>query len=202
MPDCCCPRLSARDCATSVASSEEPCTSAFHESHVLGFQQCVLLTGYAHTVAGFMDNTLPSAISHQKSPVPGTLGVGGRGGAMMRLACVCSTGSSALLGRAAPPTGTPRPLKAPKNTYAHAISSTTDGFTRCTAAAPRGSSLQGNKHVLRARGHRNPACFALSRTSFALAIKMELSSQSATEKRDKLQDRQIGSGILRCSMRF
>ena len=97
---------------------------------------------------------------------------GGRGGAMMRLACVCSTGSSALLGRAAPPTGTPRPLKAPKNTYAHAISSTTDGFTRCTAAAPRGSSLQGNKHVLRARGHRNPACFALSRTSFALAIKM------------------------------
>jgi len=61
---------------------------------------------------------------------------------MMRLACVCSTGSSALLGRAAPPTGTPRPLKAPKNTYAHAISSTTDGFTRCTRQPPEAQACR------------------------------------------------------------
>jgi len=121
---------------------------------------------------------------------------------MMRLACICSTGSSALLGRAAPPTGTPRPLKAPKNTYAHAISSTTDGFTRCTAAAPRGSSLQGNKHVLRARRHSNSSLVCSEQDFIQSCNENELSSQSATEKRDKLQDRQFGSGILRCSMRF
>ena len=46
----------------------------------------------------------------------------------------------------------------------------------------------------------NSVCFALSRTSFAV-VENELSPRSATEKSDKLQDRQFGSGTICCSLR-